>query len=829
MKRIHLEVLALGLVLTAVGLYLTFTSDHEENAAFIAATNLVAVWAFIGSGLVAWIRRPENGFGVLMTAVGFAWFIGALSVSNASLPYTIGSVFGGLFLAVFVHALLAFPRGYLETRIVYLAVGTSYALVTVGALLAGLFDDFSQDCAECPPNAFLVSESDTAVTVINAVLLVIALPVLGAIAWVLVRRWRAAAPPLRRLLLPVYVTASASIALLVVASAVSTVSQRAADVIWWFVLFAFASVPLSFLAGILRTRLARASVGQLVVDLGTAREPKEVRAALRRALGDPTLLLGYWLPDARAYVDVSGQPFDVEAEASPDGRVSTTVEHDGELVAALVHDLSLRDQPELIRAVTAAASLALARERSMQALRQSEGRYRALLDALPDLMFRLSPEGRYLALKGDPKDLVVAPEAIVGRTVEELLPPDVARVLLDSIDEALATGRVVTAEYELEVGGVLRQWEARTVKDGDDAVLIVRDFTDRRKAQAELERLHQELQARHRDLERERDFIRTVVDMAPSVFCLVTPEGEIVRFNRTLEQISGRTDNVLVRGLPFWEVFVAPEERDVVRWEFAELSRRGFTAEYENTWVSRSGEPRLIAWSLTPIEDEFGAPRYLISGQDVTERKRQERELRRSRARLLEAGDVERRRLERNLHDGAQQRLVSLSLALRLAQAQLHRNLGEAERLLASASEELAQALAELRELARGIHPAVLSDRGLSAALESLISRSPLPVELALPEDRLPESIEAAAYYVVSEALANVAKYAEASNVAVSVARLNGNAVVEVKDDGKGGADPTVGSGLRGLADRVEALDGRLVVDSTPGRGTRIRAEIPCG
>jgi signal transduction histidine kinase len=213
---------------------------------------------------------------------------------------------------------------------------------------------------------------------------------------------------------------------------------------------------------------------------------------------------------------------------------------------------------------------------------------------------------------------------------------------------------------------------------------------------------------------------------------------------------------------------------------------------------------------------------------DVTERKRQEQELRRSRARIVEAGDVERRRLERNLHDGAQQRLVSLSLGLRLAQARLKADPDEAERLLTGAAEELAHALEELRELARGIHPAVLTDRGLGAALETLAARAPLPVEVSLTEQRLPEPVEAAAYYVISEALANVAKYAEASAVAITIMQLNGSAVVEVADDGVGGADPLRGSGLRGLADRVEALDGRLRVESSPGAGTRIRAEIPC-
>jgi len=199
-----------------------------------------------------------------------------------------------------------------------------------------------------------------------------------------------------------------------------------------------------------------------------------------------------------------------------------------------------------------------------------------------------------------------------------------------------------------------------------------------------------------------------------------------------------------------------------------------------------------------------------------------------SRARIVEAGDAERRRLERNLHDGAQQRLVSLSLALRLARARLDADPESARGLLEAASEELATALEELRELARGIHPAILTDRGLAPALEALANRSPVPVAIhSLPDERLPAQVEAAAYYVVSESLANVAKYADASQVDVAVVCQNGWALVEVADNGAGGADPGRGSGLLGLADRVEALSGNLDVESPPGAGTRVRARIP--
>jgi signal transduction histidine kinase len=204
-------------------------------------------------------------------------------------------------------------------------------------------------------------------------------------------------------------------------------------------------------------------------------------------------------------------------------------------------------------------------------------------------------------------------------------------------------------------------------------------------------------------------------------------------------------------------------------------------------------------------------------------------ELRGSRERMLQIGLEERRRLERDLHDGAQQRLVSMALNIRLARAKLNEDPLAAEQLLASAGDELESALEELRELARGIHPAVLTDRGLGTALQTLANRAPVPVELGeLPDERLPEAVELAAYFVVAEALTNVAKYAEASHATVQVERHNGRVVVEVADDGIGGADPGRGTGLRGLADRLAVIEGRLEVESEQGHGTRVRARIPC-
>jgi signal transduction histidine kinase len=201
-------------------------------------------------------------------------------------------------------------------------------------------------------------------------------------------------------------------------------------------------------------------------------------------------------------------------------------------------------------------------------------------------------------------------------------------------------------------------------------------------------------------------------------------------------------------------------------------------------------------------------------------------ELRASRARIVESADAARRKIERDLHDGAQQRLVALALTLRMARSRVSDE-GAAE-LLDAASENLDGAIRELRELARGIHPAVLSSRGLGSAVEALAQRMPLPIEIvSVPSERLPEPVEAAAYFVVAEAITNVARYADASHATVSMCCDDGRLVVTVVDDGVGGADPGSGSGLRGLSDRIAALDGRLEVSSPAGEGTTVRAVIP--
>jgi signal transduction histidine kinase len=221
--------------------------------------------------------------------------------------------------------------------------------------------------------------------------------------------------------------------------------------------------------------------------------------------------------------------------------------------------------------------------------------------------------------------------------------------------------------------------------------------------------------------------------------------------------------------------------------------------------------------------------RYLLCGLDVTARKRVEEEIRRSRARIVSASDAERKRLERNLHDGAQQNLVSVSHAVHLAARTLRTDPDQAEQHLDRALFELNTAHEELRELARGLHPQILTVQGLAAAVRSLAGRAPVPVTVVTIDDveRWPPLVESAAYFVVSESLTNVLKYARATSATIRIAPRDNRLVVEVSDNGCGGAQPSDGSGLGGLRDRVEALDGVFEVNSPPGQGTRIYAELP--
>ena len=335
--------------------------------------------------------------------------------------------------------------------------------------------------------------------------------------------------------------------------------------------------------------------------------------------------------------------------------------------------------------------------------------------------------------------------------------------------------------------------------------------------------------------------LQALIDSSPLALVEFGLDTRIRLWNPAAERIFGwSSEEMLGRGdLPM----APPAKRAESEELFARVRAGERVNDYETVRQRKDGTLVDVSIAAAPVRDGSGrVVGNMVAYTDITERKAQEAEVHRlnaelhvrldelaaSRARIVTAGDVERRRLERNLHDGAQQRLVSLSLSLRVALAKLESDPTAARAALAEAKDELGLAHEELRELARGLHPAVLAERGLRAAVEVLADRVPIPVEIAgIPDERLPEPVEAAAYYLIAEALTNVTKYARASTVRIRLAASDRTVVVEVSDDGVGGADPASGTGLRGLADRVEALDGSLEVESPIGAGTSLRAELP--
>jgi signal transduction histidine kinase len=330
----------------------------------------------------------------------------------------------------------------------------------------------------------------------------------------------------------------------------------------------------------------------------------------------------------------------------------------------------------------------------------------------------------------------------------------------------------------------------------------------------ELQRLRVALAECERRLEREQRFGHGVRDLTTSLLLVLDAEGTIVPggVNVAMERLSGWSEDELVGS--------RLEGTDPTAWVDG-----GEPRAFELPYVTRAGATRDVEWTARPLDWPEGTY-WLLCGTDVTDWRRQEERLRESRARIVEAADGERRRLERNLHDGAQQRIVTILLQLRLIETTLA--VEPAAARLAEVRAELTEALQELRELARGLHPAVLSTHGLGVALEAIAGRATIPVEVSVePGDRPSESVEAAAYYVVAEAVTNAQKHSRANVVRVTVSRSDGHLCLDVSDDGVGGASLEDGSGLVGLTDRVEALGGSLELTSSRGRGTRLTARIP--
>jgi PAS domain S-box-containing protein len=823
--RAALAIWIVALLAATGGAVLVLTSDHADSRAATIALGVPIGLAFIGGGLIAWVRRPENRTGRLMVLVGFAWFLGALSESNSAAVFTLGYAWGLVALGLLAHLLLAFPNGKLDTRASRLAAAGAYVVVFLLYPLTALFDP-DVSCEGCPDNVLLIESSNVLTNVFGALFGAGAVVVVVALVVILLRRWHAAGPALRRALAPVFVTGCAFFLLLAASVPVGAASQTGDKIIEWLILAVFLAIPISFLLGLLGRRLARADVGRLLVDVPETPTPEEAQEGLRRALRDPTLKLAYWLEESESYVDVDGKALELEPDGV--GRVTTRIEGDDGPIAALVHDASLRDEPELLGAVVAAARISIQKDRlqaellaRLDQLERERNFTATVVGTAPSFFCVVDPDGMIVRFNRTLEHATGLPddEETRGRPFWDVFAaPEEA----DDVRRGLEAAAVGLAPEEFENQWLARNgerlvvaWSSTPILDelGHQRYLIAGLDVTRRKRQEE-------------DLRASEERLRAVIQASPLALVEIHQDKRVKLWNRAAEDLFGWSAEEVI-GKPLRIVPAGKED------ESEELDRRAESEAYaglETVRQRKDGSLVDVEVSMAPIRDaESSVVSFMAVYRDITERKRQERELQASRARIVQAGDAERQRLERNLHDGAQQRLVTLSLALRLAETRVETDADEARRILGGANEELALALSELRELARGIHPAVLTDRGLGPALEALAVRAPLPVELVgVPAQRLPEPVEAAAYYLVAEALTNVAKYAQASAVTVQVTRENGSAVVDIADNGIGGADPARGSGLRGLSDRVEALNGQLQVESPPGAGTRLRAEIPC-
>ena len=953
MSRPALGIALVALVLeTALAALLLRVGSGGGDTWLNLALALPAGLVFGVAGVVALARRPENRTGVYLAAVGFLWPLNVLADAPNDVVFTVGFSLGELAWVPFAALVLAYPTGRFETALDRALPLVAGALLFGSAFLVLLFDPAprADACPECGESAIAIADRPGLVDAIWGFTGVSTLALILLVAGRLVRRWRRATAASRRLIWPVVGAALAALVAVGLVVAAQEIAPERADAMRVVFFLAFTTIPLAFLFGILRLRLARSAVAEVVmaIESGTP-----LRDALAAAMGDPSLAVAYRLDPARGLVGGDGW-VDPEglalAEPTPaPGRAVRFIERGGERIAAIVYDALLTAEPELVDAIAAGARLALANERLRAELRSEIRLTGALADTAPALLVNVDTEGRLL--KVNP----AAVRASGFETEEELRGRFFWDVFIDESerDEMVARFRAAApdfppGEYENVFANARGErlvvyWRASPVVDGAGRVVSIvsggLDVTERRRREEEIRASEERLRAviesapvgiveidlddrvlhwnpaatkifgwtaeevvgrplpivppdrtaefrsllgstrrnrgvtgyetkrrrkdgslvdveisnapirnargeivgvmavftdvteRHRleaEKERERAFLNAIANNAPSLLCLVDDQGRVTErgANRAFEATLGYRPEE-IGGQVFWEAFVAPDDADEVRSLVARVAAGERVGEHDHRWITRTGTELLIAWTCTALPPLDERRLFLVSGVDVTERHRHEAEIRASRARLVAAEDEARRKLERNLHDGAQQRLVALSVALRLAESKLESDPAGATTLLVGAREELGHALEELRELARGIHPAVLTARGLGPALETLAARMPIPVRLDHLDERLAPAVEAAAYYVVAESLTNVTRYAHASAAEVRVARADGRVVVTVTDDGIGGADPGAGSGLRGLADRLAALDGTLVVESQRGSGTCVRAEIP--
>jgi signal transduction histidine kinase len=379
LRRALWALAAAGFIFGLIVAALILTSDTPEYPVAWATGGLVVGWSFIGVGLFAWGRRPDNRVGTLMAAAGFAWLLAGCGLSDVPLIFTLGQVFGSVFFAVAVHLLLAFPTGQLESRADRWIVTGAYIVTTIAALGLWLFaDPKSLDCDDCPDNVLLVYDSETVVNVIGTAVNLIGAVLIAGMLVVLIRRWRRATAAQRRFLVPVY-AAGIAVAILLIANSLLSlggVDDPAGELAWIAAMVPLVLVPYMFLATLIRARVIQSgAVSELIARLNETPQRGELRDALARAIDDPSLELAYWLPDDKRFVDADGHP--VELPGPDSGRVVTPVQREGDYVAALVHDPVVEEQQGHVDAVCSAASLALENERLEAELRAKVEELRA--------------------------------------------------------------------------------------------------------------------------------------------------------------------------------------------------------------------------------------------------------------------------------------------------------------------------------------------------------------------------------------------------------------------------------------------------------------------
>ncbi|HEX5251799.1 MAG TPA: PAS domain S-box protein [Gaiellales bacterium] len=861
-RRVTIAVLA-ALVLATIGIcQVEATTLTHKNGDMYIGFGLPVVWAFVIAGLIALRRRPGNRTGWLMIGIGFGWLCSALTDGRSDVVFTLGMLLSNIWPGLMVHLLLSYPSGTLDRRS-RIIVAAGYAITLGVGLLLVPFSQPRTDGLGASPrsakNLLLVSHQTTLINVMQVIAFAIAIAVLAAALVVLGQRWRAATPAMRRVLAPMYLTGATAIGVTLLVVAILQIAHVVGNMLSFYVFcISFTAIPVGYLFGILRTRLDSGSAVQtLVTTLRDQRTPGGLEDALRVALSDPTLEVAYRRAGTDEYVDADGAHVDLEPAR---GRATTEIEHDGEVVAVLVHAPVPPEETGLIDAVCGPAAMAIENERLQAGLRAqiqevtaSARRLRDVLENVHLLAVSLDLDGRITFANQHLADVTGwSRDELVGRTWLEMFPTGdqdyLARVRAERI--------LVHDEMPLRTrSGVERSISWSNTLDRDAAGRVIgstsigEDVTDRNRGVRQEEALRR-LATMVAGAARPDEIFAAVCEEVARL--LGGQTGNLVRFG------NGPGTGTVVAG---WA-----EESDIPMPIGAEIAFDGPTAIAE---AVRTGRPARVddyarvdgdlaerlrglgvrSSVAAPVAADgrlWGAIIVSTTGDATLARDAEARigqfaevvalclsstearaQLAASRARIVAAGDAERRRLERNLHDGAQQRLVALSLALRMARATVAADHPAAE-LLDSAGDELMQALEELRELARGIHPAVLSDQGLRAALGALTGRSPVPVRLDVElGSELPPPVEAAAYYVVAESLTNIAKYAEAAVVEIVVRSDAQGARVEVRDDGVGGADPATGTGLRGLADRVDALGGVLQVTSPAGAGTTVTAEVP--